>query len=92
MKRTLKISYRDTIKHFFMMIIACMIMVLILTGCSYLIPLTGHSRMMSLLIVFLYALIGAIIYFGFTYFTKTLDAAIGKEAIREVFHKKNNRE
>lgn len=87
-KKQLKVSYRDTIKHFFVMLFACIVMILLLKGFTYVLPITGYGRIMSLVIVIIYAIIGAIIYFGITYFTKTFDAAIGKDAIQEIFHKK----
>jgi len=43
---------------------------------------------MSIIVTAVYAVIGASIYFGITYMTKTFNHVIGKEFINEIFRKK----
>ena len=43
--------------------------------------------MMSILIVILYAIVGAIIYFVFTYKTKVIDNIFGKNFINKILEK-----
>ena len=89
-KRTLKISYRETIKHFFFIIVAIAIMLLVLLGLRQVLPMTGYGRMGSLLITLLYALVGALTYFGVTYVTKTFEQALGTNLLKSIFRKKRS--
>ncbi len=92
LKRFLGISYKDTIKHFLYILFACLCMTIVILGLGKVIPLSGYSRGMSIVITVFYALIGMIIYFGITYKTKTFETAIGKEAINDILRRKRNKE
>ncbi len=92
LKRYVKISYRNTGKHFLYIVMADIVMVGILLFISKVVPLEGYHRGMSILIVGFYAIIGMIIYFGITYKTKTLDTVIGKDTINAILRRQKEKE
>ena len=63
-------------------------MFLVLSGLSYFIPITGYGRGMSIVITIIYAIVGAIIYFGSTYLTHTFQTVIGKELLQSILRRK----
>lgn len=65
LKRSLHISFKQTFKKAGGMIISCIIMVILLTLLTFIIPLSG-GKFYSLFIVALYACIGGIVYFILT--------------------------
>lgn len=90
MKRAIQISYRETFKSLVHILLSVILMSVVITITSYILPMDSSSRWMSIIITIIYAAIGMIIYFGSTYFTGTFEKAIGKETIREIFHRKRS--
>jgi len=88
LKKFINISYRRTLRHFRYIIASCIIMCLVILGLNYIIPIGGHSRMMSILITIFYAIVGASVYFFCTYVTNTFDVIIGKDTIDAIIHRK----
>ncbi len=88
LKKFIHISYRRTLRHFRYIIASCIIMSLVIWGLSFILPLAGHGRLMSIIITIIYAAIGASIYFFCTYVTNTFDVIIGKETLEAIIHRK----
>jgi len=64
-----KVDYKETYKQLFITVIATIIMSIIIILLQNIIPITNLSRVKSIFIVTLYAVIGMSIYFGLTYKT-----------------------
>jgi len=87
LKKYIKVDYKSTIQEVSKMIIGLVIMFLVLLGMKFIIPLYNTSRMISILIVILNAVIGAAIYFAFTYKTKVIDNILGKNFVNKILTK-----
>ena len=87
LKKYVKVDYKSTVKEVSKMITGLVIMFLVLFGMTFIISLYNTSRVMSILIVILYAVIGATIYFTFTYKTKVVDNIFGKNFINKILAK-----
>ncbi len=87
LKKYVKVDYKSTIKEVSKMIIGLVIMFLVLFGMTFIISLYNASRIISILIVILYAIVGAIIYFIFAHKTKVIDNIFGKNFINKILEK-----
>lgn len=83
LKRTFKVSYKETIKESLITLFAVVVMSIVIILLQNLISIEYVSRIKSLFVVALYALIGIIIYFGITYQTKSFQKIIGKGLIKK---------
>ena len=63
LNRTYHIAYKDTIKVLGKTIISCIVMVLVLIGLKFIIPIDGGSRLTSIVICAVYGFVGAVVYF-----------------------------
>lgn len=88
LKKTFSINYSRTIKRTIVIIFATIIMITVIKILSIIIPIGGHSRFISIIIVSFYAVIGMAVYFGITYKTKTFDKIIGKDIFNVLLRKK----
>ena len=59
-------------------------MVVILLLLHLIIPFTSTSRIVNLLIIFLFMVVGGISYFVYTYKAKTIDKLFGKGFLRKL--------
>lgn len=87
LKKYIKVDYKTTVKEVSKMIIGLVIMFLVLLLMTFIIPLYSKSRLISILVVMLYALVGASIYFLYTYKTKVIDNILGKNFINKILTK-----
>lgn len=87
LKKYVKVDYKSTIKEVSKMIVGLVIMFLVLFGMTFIVSLYNTSRIMSILIVILYAIVGAIIYFVFTYKTKVVSNIFGKNFFNKILSK-----
>ena len=67
LKKTFNISYKQTIKDLALSIIGCILMSLVILLVKNIIPMNNPSRIISILGTIVYAIIGCVIYFAFTY-------------------------
>ncbi len=67
LKKTFNISYKQTIKDLALSIIGCILMSLVILLVKNIIPMNNPSRIISILGTIVYAIIGCVIYFVFTY-------------------------
>ena len=87
LKKYVKVSYKTTINELSKMIISLVVMFIALLIMMFIIPLYNPSRIISILIVILYAGIGALIYFGLTYKLKVVNNIFGKNFINNILAK-----
>ena len=69
-------------------IAACLIiMIIVLIGISKVIPLSTTSRLSSIIVIGIYALIGSVAYIFCAFKLKIIDDIFGKEKIKSIFIK-----
>ena len=84
-KKDTKISYFKTVQTIIKIVLCTVIMVLVLSILNMFIPSCSHSRMISILYIVLYGIIGMITYFFVAYKSKTIDNVFGKGFVQKVF-------
>ena len=84
LKKDIKVDYSKTIKVVARIILSLVIMFIVLTLLKFIVPLNNSSRMISILVVILYSLVGAVIYFALTYKLKVVDAILGKNFLNKI--------
>lgn len=82
-----KIQYESTIKNFINILCGSMVMIIILMIFRIFVPSYSISRIMNLFIIILYMIVGAVVYFVFTYKTKTIKDIFGNKLVK--YFKKN---
>ena len=80
----LKINFEKLINNFFDILCGSVVMVVILLLLHLIIPFTSTSRIVNLLIIFLFMVVGGISYFVYTYKAKTIDKLFGKGFLRKL--------
>lgn len=91
LKKKYKINFEETIKEILNILMAVIVMVLVLFGLKQFIPIDTSSRLMAILVVALYAVIGATIYILVLYKTNTINNIFGKEKTDKILRKKTKR-
>ena len=84
LKKYVKVSYKTTVTELSKIIMSLVAMFVILLIMTFFIPLYNSSRIISILIVTLYTVVGAIIYFGLTYKLKVIENTFGKNFINNI--------
>ena len=64
-------------------------MLLVLIGLKFVVPTSTTSRMISIGVVLLYSIIGAIVYLFVLYKTKSINNIFGEEKVKSLLNKKN---
>lgn len=77
LQKTIHISYKQTFKDFLSTVLTCLIMSIVIIIIKQFIPINNLSRVMSVLMTILYALIGGVIYFVITYKMGMYDRILG---------------
>ena len=70
-------------------LIATIVMLLVLIGLKFVVPTSTTSRMISIGVVLLYSIIGAIVYLFVLYKTKSINNIFGEEKVKSLLNKKN---
>ena len=84
-KNDTRVSYFKTVQTIIKIVLCTVIMVLVLSILNMFIPSYSHSRMISILYIVLYGIIGMITYFFVAYKSKTIDNVFGKGFVQKVF-------
>lgn len=92
LKKEIKVNYKNTLKLLLKVIISLITMLLSLTLLKLFIPLDNSSRLISILIVIIYAVVGALIYFIMTNKLKVIDEIFGKNFISKILNKFKKRQ
>ena len=83
-----KVDYEETIKTLVDVTTAVIIMTIVLLLFKVLIPLSTPSRLLNILIVIMYSVIGGIIYLVITIKSGTLYNVFGKDIIKKIIKKR----
>lgn len=86
-KKATDINYLKSIRTFIKVILCTAIMVVSLSILSIFIPNVTSSRMIAIMQLILYGIIGVIIYFIVAYKSKTLDEIFGKDFVSKTWIK-----
>ena len=86
-KRKFNISYKDVYSQFKHIVVGVALMLLSMFLLEVFIPLKVNSRILSILIAGLYALVGGSVYLFYMYKTKTLEKVFGKSILEKIKNK-----
>ena len=89
LKKKYKFNFEDTAKEILNILIATIVMLLVLIGLKFVVPTSTTSRMISIDVVLLYSIIGAIVYLFVLYKTKSINNIFGEEKVKSLLNKKN---
>ena len=89
LKKKYKFNFEDTAKEILNILIATIVMLLVLIGLKFVVPTSTTSRMISIGVVLLYSIIGAIVYLFVLYKTKSINNIFGEEKVKSLLNKKN---
>lgn len=74
-----KIHFEELLNNFIDILCGAILMGLVLVLLKFIIPVTSTSRIINILIIILYSIIGMIIYFTYTYKSKTIKKLFGNK-------------
>ncbi len=93
-KKQTNINYFKSVKTIIKVILCTAIMILCLMILNFVVPMTTHSRMVAILQLLIYGVVGIVVYFYVAYKSKTLDEVFGKDMMKKILTKlklkKNN--
>ena len=78
------INFEKLVSNFFDILCGSILMIFVLFLVKFLIPFTSVNRLINLLLIILYAVIGIVVYFLYTYKFKTIDKLFGKDFINKI--------
>ena len=79
-----KIQFEIIVKNVIDILCCTFLMVFVLLILKFIIPIPAASRMMNLVLILLYAIVGMVAYFGYSHFSKLTNKIFGKEIIYTV--------
>ena len=77
-----KINFEEIVNNFINIMCSSFLMVLVLFICKLFIPITSTNRIMNLVIILVYTVIGAIVYFVYNHFSKLTNKVFGRDIFR----------
>jgi len=83
-----EIKFKQTFITLFKTILSTIIMLTILKGVSFVVPLKVTSRIASCGIAAIYAGLGIIVYYIISHFLGTLEEIVGKNFLKKIFRRK----
>lgn len=86
LRKAIKINYSQTFSDFIKIIFTCLVMVFVLFGLKQIVSISNLTRLNSILVAMLYAVVGGSVYFTLTYKLGLFNRIIGFKLRR---HKKN---
>ncbi|MBR3229338.1 MAG: oligosaccharide flippase family protein [Bacilli bacterium] len=86
-KEKTNISFKSSFICFVKIILCTLIMVLALSILNLIIPSYSHSRVLSVIYIILYGVVGAVLYFIMAYKSGTISKIIGNDTINKVLFK-----
>ena len=79
----LEITGTDTtINNFINIMCSAFLMVFVLFICKLFIPITSTNRIMNIIIILVYSVIGAIVYFVYNHFSKLTNKVFGRDIFK----------
>ena len=82
-----KVDYEETLKRFINILGAVIVMTIVLLTLKVIFPIVSTSKLINIIIIVIYALLGGIIYLGITIKNKTLQKIFGDEIISKIKRK-----
>lgn len=82
-----KVSYEDTIKKVINIVLTTLLMVIVLLLFKNIIPFTSTSRIVNILIILVYTVIGGLIYFVIMFKTKLIYQIFGVNNVNKIIRK-----
>ena len=82
-----KVDYEETLKRFINILGAVIVMTIVLLILKVIFPIVSPSKLINIIIIVIYALLGGIIYLGITIKNKTLQKIFGDEIISKITRK-----
>ena len=82
LRRKYKINFEVVVNNFINIVCASFLMVLVLFVCKLFIPITSDNRIMNLVIILVYTVIGAIVYFTYNHFSKLTNRVFGRNIFK----------
>lgn len=89
LKKKYKFNFENTAKEILNILIAVIIMLLALIGLKFVVPLSTPSRLISIGVVLLYSIVGAIVYLFVLYKTKSINNIFGEDKVKLLINKKS---
>ncbi len=86
-KKQTNINYLKSIRTIIKSVLCTFIMILGLMILNFVIPMTSHSRIVAIMQLVIYGLVGIILYFYVAYKSKTIDEVLGKGMVDKIFTK-----
>lgn len=87
LKHKFKFNYTDSLRAVLKIFLTLIVMVLVLSGLSLIIPLTVTSRLKSIIIIIPYIIVGAAVYIGMAYKIGLLNDVFGDKKIKTIINK-----
>lgn len=82
LRKKYKINFEVIVNNFINIVCASFLMVLVLFVCKLFIPITSDNRIMNLVIILVYTVIGAIVYFTYNHFSKLTNKVFGRDIFK----------
>jgi threonine/homoserine/homoserine lactone efflux protein len=79
-----KIRFESLIKNLVDILCGTFLMVLVLILIRFVVPIPSPVRMVNLILILFYAVVGMVVYFGYAYFSKLTNKVFGKEIINTI--------
>lgn len=79
-----KINFEEVIRSFVDILCGSLLMILILSIIKIFVPISSITRVNNFFIILFYGIMGAIIYFGFSYYTDLLQKVLGKNFLEKI--------
>lgn len=86
-KEKTNISFKSSFISFVKIILCTLIMVLGLSILNLIIPAYSHSRVLSIIYIIIYGLVGIVLYFIMAYKSGTISKIIGNESVNKLLFK-----
>ena len=82
LRRKYKINFEMVVNNFINIMCASFLMVLVLFIFKLFIPISSANRIMNLVIILVYAVIGIIVYFSYGHFSKLTNKVFGRDIFK----------
>ena len=82
LRKKYKINFEEIVNNFINIVCSSFLMILVLFICKFFIPITSTNRIMNLVIILIYMVIGAIVYFVFNHFSKLTNKVFGRDIFK----------
>lgn len=82
LRRKYRINFEEIVNNFINIMCSSLLMVIILFICKLFIPITSTTRIMNLVIILVYTVIGAIVYFVYGHFSKLTNKVFGRDIFK----------